>query len=58
MPPEYLAIFLRDLPDPDAYLGEYEDGDDDQQQPVRTTVDELREDPDVKAVLKAVAIVD
>ena len=32
--------------------------DDDQQQLTRTTVAELREDPDVKAVLKAVAMAD
>jgi hypothetical protein len=56
MPPEYFSVFLegRDLPEPDAYLGE--------QQTARETataaipsIDQLQADPDVAAVLEAAA---
>lgn len=55
MPPKYLEIFLKDSPEPDAYLGEYEDAE--AGEPAEAPpIDELREDPDVRAVLAAAAL--
>jgi hypothetical protein len=55
MPPEYLSIFLKGLPEPDAYLGEYEDGEG-EDAGTSPSFEELREDPDVQAVLEAAAL--
>jgi hypothetical protein len=54
MPPEYLNIFLEDVdvPEADAFLGEEDTPEEQADQP---TVEELREDPDVRAVLEAAA---
>ena len=55
MPPEYLSIFLKGLPEPDAYLGEYEDGEE-EDAGKSPSLEELRGDPDVQAVLEAAAL--
>jgi hypothetical protein len=52
MPPEYLAIFLEDPNEVDAYLGEYEE-DGGAEPAASPSLEELQQDPDVKAVLAA-----